>query len=102
MFVAKIERPYIHQTVAVLTTRVKEPNENDWKKLVRMIKYFNGTNKNYLTLSADNLKVIKWYVDTSFAVHPDFKSHTEVIITMGQGAMQSVSRKQKLNKRRST
>ena len=37
-------------------------------------------------------------MDTSFAVHPDFKSHTGAIMTMGQGAMQSVYRNQKLNK----
>ena len=62
-----------------------------------MINYLNGGNKNYLTLSADDLKVIKWYVDASFEVLPDFNSHTGVILTMGQGFMQSVPRKHKLN-----
>ena len=55
-----------------------------------------------MTLSADNLQIIKWYVDASFAVHPDFKSHTGAIMTMGNGAIQSISRKQKLNTRSST
>ena len=50
-------------------------------------------------MSADDLKVIKSYVDTSFLVHPDLKSHTGVIIITGQRKMQSVSRKQKLNTR---
>ena len=72
------------------------------KKLVRMIKYLNGKNKKYLTLNADDLKVVKWYVDASFAVRPDFKSHTGAIMTMGQAAMQSVSRKQKIKTRSST
>ena len=93
---------YIHQTVTVFPMRVKEPNDTNWKKLVRMIKYLNGTKKKYLNLSSDYLKVIKWYLDASFAVHPDFKIHTGLIVTMGQGAMQSVSRKQKLNTRIST
>jgi hypothetical protein len=31
----------------------------------------NGTREENLTLSADNLRVVKWYVDASFAVHPD-------------------------------
>ena len=48
-----------------------------------MIKYFNGTNKKHLTLSADDLKVVKWYVDASFSFHPDLKSHTTAIINMG-------------------
>ena len=67
-----------------------------------MIKYLNDTNKNYPTLSSDDLKLIKWCVDASFAVRPDFKSHAGAIMNMGQGVMQSVSRKQKMNTRSST
>ena len=52
-----------------------------------MIKYFNGTKKNCLTLNAGDLKVVKWYVDASFAVHPDFNICTGDIMTMGQGEM---------------
>ena len=72
------------------------------KKFVRLIKYLNGTNKNYLTLSSDELKVLKWYVEARFVVHPDSKSHTGKIITMVQVAMQLFSRKHKLNTRLST
>ena len=50
-----------------------------------MIKYFNGGNKKYLTMSADYLKVIKWYMYASFAVHPYFKSRIVSVMTMGQG-----------------
>ena len=64
-----------------------------------MIKYFNGENKKYPTLSADDLKVVKWYVDKKFAVHPNFNSHTGAILDMGQGVMQSVSSNQKLKTR---
>jgi hypothetical protein len=62
----------------------------------------NGTRKEYLTLSADDLRVVKWYVDTSFAVHPDFKSHTGAVMTLQKGAMQSIARKQKMNMQSST
>jgi hypothetical protein len=53
---------------------------------------------------ADNLYCIKWYVDASFAVHPDYKSHTGATMSYGDGngAVQSISRKQKLNTRSST
>ena len=81
---------------------MKAPTEEDWTKLKRLLKYVNGTRKEVLTLSADDLHVLKWYVDASFAVHPDFKSHTGAIMTMGNGAVQSMSRKQKLNTRSST
>ena len=69
--------------VVVFLARVKKYNETDRQKLVRIINYLNGIRK-YLTPSADNLKVIQWYVDAIFAVHPDLKIHTGVIITMGQ------------------
>jgi hypothetical protein len=43
-------------------------------------------------------------VDASFAVHPDYKSHTGATMSYrdGDGAVQSISRKQKLNTRSST
>ena len=104
LFLCKRARPDIQQTIAVLCTRVKEPNEADWNKLVRLMKYLNGTRDLRLTLSADKLNCIKWYVDASFAVHPDFKSHTGATMKFGdgEGAPQSISRKQKLNTKSST
>jgi hypothetical protein len=66
------------------------------------LEYLKGTEKKVLTLSIDDLRVVKWYVDVSFAVHPDFKSHTGAIMMMGSGAIQGMSRKQKLNTRSST
>jgi hypothetical protein len=50
------------------------------------------------------LNCIKWYVDASFAVHPDFKSHTGATMKFGdrEGAPQSISRKQNLNTKSST
>jgi hypothetical protein len=41
---------------------------------MRVMKYLNGTRSEYLTLSADDLRVVKWYVDASFVVHPDFNA----------------------------
>jgi hypothetical protein len=66
------------------------------------LEYINGTRDDVLTLSADDLHVIKWYVDASFAVHVDFKSHTGAIMSYGNGAAMTMSRKQKLNTRSST
>ena len=102
LYVSKRARPDIALAIAFLSTRVKAPNENDWSKLLRLIKYLNGTRNLKLTLSIDDLRVIKWYVDASFAVHADFKSHTGAVMTMGRGAMQTMSSKQKLNTRSST
>ena len=102
LFACKRARPDIHTATAALCTRVKNPNSDDWKKLVRMLKYCNGTRDDKLILSADDLHVIKWYVDSSFAFHPDFKSHTGSGMTYGKGFPQTSSRKQRLNTRSST
>jgi hypothetical protein len=102
LFACKRARPDIHTAISSLCTRVKSPNQDDWKKLIRMMKYLNGTRKDELILSAENPHVIKWYVDSAFAVHPDFKSHTGATMTYGGGTPISVSRKQKLNTRSST
>jgi hypothetical protein len=53
-------------------------------------------------MAADQLRVFKWFVDASFRVHPDYKSHTGMVGTMGTGIVASASRKQKLNTRSST
>lgn len=39
LFVTKRSRPDIHTAASFLTTRVREPDEDDWKKLQRLIRY---------------------------------------------------------------
>ncbi len=102
LFACKRARPDIHTPVTLLCTRVKAPNQSDWKKLVRLLEYLHGTREDTLVLGIDDINVMKWYVDASFAVHPDFKSHTGACATMGTGSPMSMSRKQKLNTRSST
>ena len=102
LFACKRARPDIHMAIAFLSTRVKEPVEDDWTKLLRMMKYLNGSKEEVLFLSADDLHVVKWFVDASFAVHADFKSHTGGAMTYGRGVPISISRKQRLNTRSST
>ncbi len=43
-----------------------------------------------------------WYVDASFAMHPNMRGHTCGGLTLGRGFSISVSTKQKLNTRSST
>jgi hypothetical protein len=96
LFLCKRARPDIQQTISVLCTRVRDPNQVDWEKLMRVMKYLNGTKEENLTLSADDLRVIKWYVDASFAVHPDFKSHTGAVMTLGKGERCNQSQENKI------
>jgi hypothetical protein len=53
-------------------------------------------------MSANNTQTIKWYVNSSFAVHKDMKSHTKAIMTLSKGAIISDSTKQNVNARSST
>ena len=49
--------------------------------MIRLMRYLNGTKDLTLKLSTNgNMQVIKWYVDASFAVHSDFKSHTGAVM----------------------
>jgi len=102
LFACKRARPDMQPTVAAPCTHVKEPNQDDWNKLLRLLKFINGMREDRLHLSADDLSVIKWCVDVAFAVHPNFKSQTGGGMTMGTGMPIKTSRKQKLNTRSST
>jgi hypothetical protein len=53
-------------------------------------------------LEADDMHVVKWWVDASFAVHPDMKGHTGVTMSLGKGSAYARSTRQKLNTKSST
>ena len=57
----------------------------------RTLKYLKATAKLPLTLETSSIQTIKWYVDASFAVHPDMRSHTGALMTMGKGCIRSLS-----------
>jgi hypothetical protein len=102
LFACKRARPDIHTTIAFLCTRVRAPTEEDWEKLLRLMYSLNGSKDEVLFLAADDLHVVKWYVDASYAVHRDFRSHTGGAMTYGTGVPISVSKKQELNTNSST
>ena len=57
LFLSRVRRD-IQTAVAFLTTRVKAPDEDDWGKLKRILKYLFGTHFLKLTLSADSLSIL--------------------------------------------
>ena len=61
------------------------------------MKYIQGTICLPLILSINKSGNIKWYVDASFEVHKDMRSHTSGFMTMGTGGSYLHSSKQKLN-----
>lgn len=61
-----------------------------------------GTIQYKYTLGAENVGKLQSWVDASYAVHPDMKSHTGGVISFGTGGLICKSTKQKLNPRSST
>ena len=102
LLLCKRSRPYIHPTVAVLCTRVKNLNQGDGKNLLRLMKYLLRTHKLCPQLKSERIFCLKYDVDAAVAVHQDFKSHTGATLTMVKGAIISMSRKKKLNAKIST
>ncbi len=64
-------RREISIAVAFLTTRVKEPDEDDWAKPRSVLKYLHGSVYLSLTWDASEMNLVQWWVDTLFAVHSD-------------------------------
>ena len=102
MYTCKRGRPDIHTAIAFLCTRVKHPDQDDYKKLTRVIKYLRRTKFLRLTMEAGHLDQIHWFIDGAFAVHDDMRSHSGSYMTFGKGMMGGSSNKQKINTTSST
>ena len=55
-----------------------------------------------LRLSLNNMFIIEWFVDASDRTHMDCKGHTGAYMTLGKGAVTSMSTKHKINTKIST
>ena len=102
LYLGKRARPDLQTAVSFLTTRVTSPDQDDLRKLGRCVRYLRRTKHYPLTLQADSMLSIKWWVDASYGVHPDLRSHTGGTMSLGKGAVYSSSIRQKLNTRSST
>ena len=103
LFAANRARRDIQTAVSFLTTRVQAPDEDDWGKLKRVLKYLNGTRYLKLTLCAEQLKfAVHWYIDGSHQIHEDCRGQTGSLVTFGRGAVSSSSNIMKCNTKSST
>ena len=101
MYLSQCGRPDIRTAVAFLSSRVANPDQDDYMKLGKVIKYLENTIHLTLRLQADESNLLQWWVDAAYT-HPDMKGHTGATFTMGQGSIYSNSLKQKLVARSST
>jgi hypothetical protein len=102
LYATKCARPDTCTAIAFLMMRVRAPDKDDWTKLVHLMKYLRGTRTLPLILSANGSGILKWWVDASFAVHPNMRGHSGGGLSLGIGFPIVSSTKQKLNTRSST
>ena len=101
-YLSQRARPDLRTAISFLCKRVTKSDEDDYKKLIRTVQYLDATVDLPLVLSVDGSGDLYWYVDASFGVHNDMKSHTGGTFTMGKGSVYSTSSTQKLVARSST
>ena len=62
-----------------------------------MLEYIKGSISLEYTLGANSMSLLRTWVDASYAVHPDMKSHTGGVMALGIGGIVCKLTKQKLN-----
>ena len=102
LYLSQRGRPDIRTAISFLCSRLNCPDEDDYKKPTRLIRYLQHTLYLCLLLGKDASDSIRWWTDASFAVHPDMRGHTGATMSMGKGSVFSGSWKQKLVTRSST
>ena len=101
-FAAQRTRPDILVALAFLSTRTSKSTEQDWSKLVRVIRYLRSTPDLGIVLRANEELRLMAYIDAAHGVHSDFKGHTGALMSLGAGPIGVHSTKQKLNTKSST
>ena len=97
LYLSKHAHLDLQTAVSFLTMQVREPDEDDYKKLGRCIRYLCDNMDILLTLEINDSGIFCWWVYASFAVHLDMKSHTGVTISLGGGCPFSLSLRQQIN-----
>jgi len=72
-------RQYIQMAVAFLCTRVQSPEEDDYKKLTKVMQYLWAHRD--LTLTLEPGEQPNWWVDSSYAVHPNMRNHSGIVLS---------------------
>ena len=74
LYLSNHTRQGIQTAVALLCTRVRDPDTDDYKKLTKVMQYLRNTRNMTLTTQPED-KVKQW-ADSSYVLHPEMKHHT--------------------------
>ena len=97
LWIMKRSRPDLETAIGFLCTRVTKSDEDDWKKLRRVIAYVKCTIDDIRIIGASSLSDIFTWIDAAYAVNPNTKSQTGGAMSLGLGALHAKGNKQKLN-----
>jgi hypothetical protein len=61
LYLGKRIRPDLLLAISFLCTRVQSPDEDDWKKLGRILRFLRDTKDDVMTLQADGVSSIIWW-----------------------------------------
>ena len=82
LYLIKCTRQDIQTAVEFLCTRVKDPDTNDYKNLTKVMQYLRNTKSLTMTIELGHEPI--WWVDSSYAIHLDMRSHTGIYMTLGK------------------
>ena len=84
LWVGKRGRPDTELTTVFLCMRLSKCTEQDWTKLRRLLHFLKSTIDDERVLAADSPMELLTWVDASYAVHNDMKSHTGGTMSFGR------------------
>jgi hypothetical protein len=104
LYLAKRTKPECLTTVSFLATRVHRCTVDDVEKLQRLVRYLHGTRREGVMFRPGSRGVsVQLYVDASYGVHVDGRSHTGSCVVIGDtGAVHCRSSKQLIVTKSST
>ena len=102
LYATKQSRPNTCTAVQFLTTIVRALDLDDWAKMAHMMKYIRSTRTLPLIISSNGSGILKWWVDSLCAVHPNMRGNSSRGLSLGRVFPIVGSTKQNLNTRSST
>ena len=102
LFVSCHSQTNLKSSIEFLTTRVNQPNLDNYKKLARCVRYIRDTVELPLTLEERKSRIMRRQTNAANGLHPYTKRHSGIMMSRGKGSMQSKPSNQKLSMWRST
>ena len=101
-YIGKRTRSDILFPVSFLATKSQAPTKTDYNKAVIILKYLYSSKDLQLTHTCNTSSSLTAFIDASYALHDDAKSHTGSLIYSGRNLVHGSANKQKVMAKSST